>query len=123
MCVTLKKVSWDLANDEVTFDARGTFTSTLSYKINQGARMTTSTGPDLVINLAKGSTVPSDQQGLVGLIYRSMPKELFDSSDLAMDTTYLDTELRIVRWTGSRHEGVRNIFIRSGSVQINPSLE
>ncbi len=76
---------------------------------------------DLRIEISKGSKVPSDAQELVGLIHRAMPTEMFDSSDLAMDTTYLDTDIRIVRFTGLRHEGVRNIFMRKGLIEINPS--
>ncbi len=76
---------------------------------------------DLKIELSRGSAVPGDMQELVGLIHRAMPTELFDSSDLAMDTTYLDTDIRIVRFTGARHEGVRNIFMRKGLIEINPS--
>ena len=50
-----------------------------------------------------------------------MPKEMFDPNDHAMDTTYLDTDLRIVRMTGPRFEGIRGIFIRRGSIEINPT--
>lgn len=115
------KASWDLAQDGVTFDARGSFASATSYKINQGARMTIGNDHDLKIELSKGSVVPNDTQELVGLIHRAMPTELFDSTDLAMDTTYLDTDIKIVRFTGARHEGVRNIFMRKGLIEINPS--
>jgi hypothetical protein len=115
------KASWDLAEDGAIFDARGTFASSMTYKINQGARMTINKDLDLGIELSRGSVVPKDPQGLVGLINRAMPTELFDSTDLAMDTTYLDTDIRIVRFTGSRHEGVRDIFMRKGLIEINPS--
>lgn len=117
----MSKATWDLAQDGMTFDASGSFSSIISYKINQGARMTINDDHDLRIELAKGSTIPSDTQELVGLIHRAMPTEMFDSSNLAMDTTYLDTDIRIVRFTGSRHEGTRNIFMRKGLIQINPS--
>ena len=93
----------------------------MSYRINQGARMTINDDLDLGIELSKGSDVPKDTQGLVGLIHRAMPTELFDSTSLAMDTTYLDTDIRIVRFTGSRHEGVRDIFMRKGLIEIRPS--
>ena len=114
------KATWDLSEDGTAFESRGKFTSSITYNINQGARMTINEDHDLTVNLAKGSKLPSDTQELVGLIRRAMPVELFDPSDLALDTTYLDTELRIVRFTGERHEGVRNIFIRRGAVEINP---
>jgi len=117
------QVLWDLAdNEEQTFDASGTFTVQCKYKINQGARMVLEL-EDHIIRLSKGSTVPKDVEGLVGQLHRAMPKELFDPSEHAMDTTYLDTNLRIVRMTGSRFEGVRNIFIRRGSIEINPTKE
>lgn len=114
------EATWDLSEDGTAFESRGKFTSSITYNINQGARMTINEDHDLTVNLAKGSKLPSDTQELVGLIRRAMPVELFDPSDLALDTTYLDTELRIVRFTGERHEGVRNIFIRRGAVEINP---
>jgi hypothetical protein len=113
------QATWDLAEDGSTFDATGTFTVKCSYKINQGARMVMNL-EDHVIELAKGSVVPKDVQDLVGLLHRAMPKELFDPTEHAMDTTYLDGDLRIVRMTGPRLEGVRDIFIRRGSMEINP---
>ena len=76
---------------------------------------------DHVLNLAKGSKVPKDVPALVGMLHRAMPKELFDPSEHAMDTTYLDGDLRIVRMAGPRLEGVRDIYIRKGSIEINPS--
>jgi len=119
----VNRVLWDLAeNEEMKFDASGTFTAKCNYKINQGARMVLEL-EDHVINLAKGSCVPKDVEALVAQLHRAMPKELFDPNDHAMDTTYLDTNLRITRMTGSRFEGVRSIFIRRGSVEINPTKE
>lgn len=56
-----------------------------------------------------------------GLLHRALPKEIFDPNGHAMDTTYLDVDLRIVRFTGVTHEGVRNIFMRQGSIVINPA--
>ncbi|GFH53161.1 hypothetical protein CTEN210_09637 [Chaetoceros tenuissimus] len=114
---------FDMVDGGSTFEVFGKFSSTLSYNINQGARMTLDENePDLSLNLSKGSKVPSDTENLVGLIHRAMPTEMFDPSDLAMDTTYLDPEIRIVRYTGKRHEGVRNIFMRKGAIEINPDL-
>ena len=77
---------------------------------------------DHVLELATGSQVPSDVQALVGILHRAMPKELFDPSDHAIDTTYLDADLRIVRYTG-KMEGVRDIFIRRGAFELNPSID
>jgi PAP_fibrillin len=115
------QATWDLAqgDDDGIFDASGTFTVKCRYTINQGARMVVDLD-DHVLELAKGSTVPQDVSGLVGLLHRAIPKELFDPNEHAMDTTYLDGDLRIVRMTGPRLEGVRDIFIRRGSMEINP---
>lgn len=118
----VNQARWDLVDEGSTFDCNGSFESTTSYNINQGARMTINEDHDLAINLGKGSKVPSDMQALVGLIHRAMPTEMFDASNLALDTTYLDTDIRIVRFTGSRHEGVRNIFMRKGALELNPNL-
>jgi hypothetical protein len=113
------QAAWDLAEDGATFDATGTFAVKCSYKINQGSRMIMNL-EDHVLQLGKGSVVPKDVEGLIGLLHRAMPKQLFDPNDHAMDTTYLDGDLRIVRMTGPRFEGVRDIFIRRGSMEINP---
>jgi hypothetical protein len=118
----VNQAAWNLSDDGYTFDTHGLFASKISYNINQGARMTLNHDHDLTINLGKGSKIPNDPQSLLGLIHRAMPTEMFDSSNLAIDTTYLDTEIRIVRFTGARHEGVRNIFMRKGAIEINPNL-
>jgi hypothetical protein len=114
-------VRWDLMQDQESgiFDCSGTFSAVCSYEINQGARMIMEL-KDHTLELARGSAVPSDVQGLVGQIHRSMPTELFDPNQHAMDTTYLDGNLRITRMTGPSFEGIRNIFMRRGSIQINP---
>jgi hypothetical protein len=57
---------------------------------------------------------------MVALLHRAIPKELFDPDNHAMDTTYLDAELRIARLTGPKYEGVRNIFFRKGQLEIKP---
>lgn len=114
------EVFWELAEDSNNFDASGTFTALCNYEINQGSRMIMSLGEN-TLRLAKGSAVPKDVETLVGLIHRAMPKEMFDPNDHAMDTTYLDGDLRIVRYSGAKFEGVRDIFIRRGSMEINPT--
>jgi hypothetical protein len=112
---------WDLAEDgDSDFDATGTFSVKCSYKINQGARMLLSL-EDNVLKPSRGSKIPQDVPALVGLLHRAMPKELFDPSDHAADTTYLDGDLRIVRYTGPKLEGVRDIFIRQGSWEVDPA--
>jgi hypothetical protein len=111
---------WDYAdNEEGTFDSNGNFNIKCSYKINQGSRM--------VIDLdahelrpAKGPGIPSDVPAMVALLNRAIPKEMFDPDNHAMDTTYLDADLRIARLTGPKYEGVRNIFFRKGQLEIKP---
>ena len=74
------KATWDLSEDGTAFESRGKFSSSISYNINQGARMTINEDHDLSINLTKGSKLPSDTQKLVNFIRRAMPVELFDPS-------------------------------------------
>jgi hypothetical protein len=112
--------TWDLAQAaDANFDCSGTFQILHTYEINQGARMILKLS-DHILRPAKGSPVPDNVQGLVGLLHRSLPKELFDASEHAVDTTYCDADLRIVRHTGPRLEGVRDIFIRKGAFEIDP---
>ena len=116
------QATWDLVSEgSDVFDTSGTFASSLSYNINQGSRLSLGDDHDLTINLLKGNP-PKDTEALVGLLHRAMPTEMFDPSGLDMDTTYLDTDLKIVRFTGARHEGVRNIFVRKGSFQLDPDM-
>jgi len=116
---------WDYVDDDGdadgggTFDANGAFMVKCSYEINQGARMVVDLD-DHELRPAKGSKIPGDVPGLVGLLHRAIPKEMFDPNGHAMDTTYLDADLRIVRLTGPHHEGVRNIFMRKGILEIKP---
>jgi hypothetical protein len=115
------EVLWDLAEEgDGNFDVTGTFLVQCSYEINQGARMLLSL-EDHVLKPSRGSKIPQDVQALVGLLHRAMPKELFDPSEHAADTTYLDGNLRIVRYTGPRLEGVRDIFIRRGALEVDPT--
>ena len=119
----VNEATWDLAEaGDANFDATGTFTIKCKYQINQGARMVVDL-EDHILEPDRGSRIPKDVPALVGLLHRSMPKELFDPSDHAIDTTYLDVDLRIVRYTGPRLEGVRDIFIRRGALQVNPKAE
>ena len=108
--------TWDLAEaGDGQFQCRGTFAVTCRYEINQGARcVVTELLDHHVLRPAPPSTIPNDVPALVGLLHRSMPKSLFDPRDHAMDTTYCDADLRIVRYTGPRLEGVRDIFQRRG---------
>jgi hypothetical protein len=118
----VNSAKWDMLDQGSTFDVGGTFTAALDYNINEGARMTLNDDLKLQINLRKGSKMPSDKEKMVALIKRAIPDEMFDSSNLALDTTYVDTDLRIIRYTGNRHEAVRNIFIRKGQINIDPGF-
>jgi hypothetical protein len=110
---------WTEDDDSSSSDAvAGTFATKCSYKITQGARMSMELD-DHILRPARGSNVPKNVPKLVSLLHRAMPKELFDPSDHAMDITYLDGDLRIVRLTGPRLEGVRDIFIRRASLEPN----
>jgi len=103
------------------FNTNGNFNIKCSYSINQGARM--------VIELNEHEVRPSkssnkqiqskDVPKLVGLLHRSIPAEIFDPNNHAADCTYLDADIRIVRMTGDKHEGVRNIWMRKGSLEIS----
>lgn len=99
----------------------GTFSTKCLYKITQGARMAMDL-EDHLLQPAKGSGLPQNVPKLVSLLHRTMPKELFDPSEHAMDITYLDGSLRIVRLTGPRLEGVRDIFIRRGNLDSNSTI-
>jgi hypothetical protein len=112
--------TWEFAEEDGTFDMTGSFSVKCTYQIHQGARMECKL-EDLLLEPAKGSRIPSDVPSLVGMLHRSMPKEMFDPNHHAMDATYLDGNLKIVRLTGQHFEGVRNIFIRKGSIQLDPT--
>ena len=121
--IMTNEARWDLAEDaDGNFDARGTFKIKCSYEINQGARMIMKL-EDHILQPAQGSKIPRDVQGLVGLLHRAMPKELFDPSEHAVDTTYLDADLRIVRYTGPQFERTRDIFIRASALEIDPTAK
>jgi hypothetical protein len=47
---------------------------------------------------------------------------MFDPNQHAMDMTYLDGNLKIVRLTGhNKFEGIRDIFMCGGGIQIYPT--
>ena len=115
----------DTTNTNQQFNTNGNFNIKCSYSINQGARM--------IIQLNEHEVRPSksspytiqskDVPKLVGLLHRSIPAEIFDPNNHAADCTYLDADIRIVRMTGEKHEGVRNIWMRKGSLEISaPSI-
>ncbi len=110
---------WDYAEDGEVFDANGNFSIKCSYSISRGSRMAVDL-KDHELRPAWGSKIPEDVPTLVGYLHRAVPGEIFDPDGQSMDTTYLDANLRIVRLTGSNYEGVRNVFMRKGSLEINP---
>jgi len=113
-------VTWDLSEtSDANFLSFGSFEVLCSYTINQGARMVLSLDNHIMRPQA-GTPIPRDLPGLVGLIHRAMPKEMFDPAEHAADTTYIDGDFRIVRYTGPRLEGVRDIFVRKGTFQVAP---
>ena len=108
---------WDLAEDsDGNFQISGSFSVLSNYTITQGARKVLEL-QDHIVKITPGSPLPSDVQHLIGLLHRAMPKEMFDPSDHGVDTTYLDADLRIVRYTGPRLEGIRDILVRSVNAQ------
>lgn len=124
----VNEATWDLAEDGTTFTSSGTFSVTRSYDLVRGTtRLSIDADPDddlrpPVLRPATGSTVPSDVPTLVGLLHRAMSNELFDPTGCAFDTTYLDGELRIVRYAGEKNEGVRNVFVRRNAIRkIDPT--
>ena len=110
---------WDYAEDGEVFDANGNFSIKCSYSISRGSRMAVDL-KDHELRPAWGSRIPEDVPTLVGYLHRAIPREIFDPDGHSMDTTYLDANLRIIRLTGSNHEGVRNVYMRKGSLEINP---
>jgi hypothetical protein len=108
-------------NKEIIFDSNGTFSIKCSYSIKAGSRMSVQL-LDHEIRPNWGSAIPIDIPKLVGYLHHAIPNELFDPNYHSLDTTYLDANLRIVRYTGPKtNEGVRNIFIRKGSLEISPT--
>lgn len=113
---------WSYAdNEEGTFNTSGIFNIKCSYTINQGSRMVIDLD-EHQLRPAKGSGVPSDVPAMCALLERAIPQEMFHPNDHAMDTTYLDADLRIARMAGAKYEGVRNIFFRKGQLEIKPGL-
>jgi len=123
----INMATWDFAegddddNDDFTFNINGNFNIKCSYTITQGSRMVVDVN-DLEVRPASGSSIPKDVPSLVGTLHRVIPNELFDPNGHAMDTTYLDADIRIIRLTGPNHEGVRNIFMRKGALEISSPM-
>ena len=114
----IQRASWDyLEQDEGNGYIHGVFTSNTSYTIVQGSRVSMGNDCDLSLSISKGSKSPNDPQTLIAWIRKFMPSEMFDPTHLALDTTFVDPDLRIVRFTGSKlYEGVRHVYIRRESL-------
>lgn len=96
--------SWALANNGMHFDMYGTLSVKNEYELNsQGAARMEVSLRNHLIELGKGSkahkSVLNDIPDLLLTIRMAMPFELFDPNDMSMDTTYLDSDFRIVRFT------------------------
>jgi hypothetical protein len=106
---------WELCqNDDGHFDCRGSFHIAGNYTLTSNGRLVWH--PDSVertLHLSPGSARPNNASQLVHWLQRSLAKELFDPTQHAVDTTYLDANVRIVRYSGPRFEGVRNVFVRT----------
>lgn len=110
-------VQWELAEkNDTVFDITGTFTIRNNYTISTGARLGDIELQEHILQ-PKTKKLPTNIQGLVGLLHRAMPTELFDCRNHGIDTTYADGTIRIVRYTGSMYEGIRDIFIRPNDEQ------
>ena len=130
-------VVWDLAEDNKNnnnnnndvgttittttpcFDCTGSFVVKSSYEILQGSRVAMTLQQHIL--QPKGQRLPQDCQGVVGYLYRVLPTQVFDPSHHSIDTTYLDGNLKIWRYTGPQYEGVRDIWIRRNALEINPT--
>ena len=112
-------ITWDVAEAMPgNFDATGTFTVKNTYEITQGARFEPTLQEHV---LQPKGRIPDNVPGLVTLLRRAMPAELFDASQHFCDTTYLDHDLKLVRYTGPQYEGQRNVWIRRGALSIDPT--
>ena len=112
--------TWDLAEHTPGhFGTTGTFKVHSPYTLPVGgARMVLPVDPpDHMLQITSGP-VPTDPSATVGYLFRSLPASLFDASDHGVDTTYMDATVRMVRYSGATLEGVRDIFMRVGSMEI-----
>jgi hypothetical protein len=62
--------------------------------------------------LAPVGELPQDIEGLVMDLQRSIPFESFDPAESYHATTYMDTDLRVVRINGDRFRSIINIFTK-----------
>eukprot|EP00871_Galdieria_phlegrea_P002692 jgi/Galph1/3423/GphlegSOOS_G2076.1 len=60
--------------------------------------------------IPEGQVKLKEPQALVRQLQRSLPREFFDPRDALVETTYVDEDMKIVKWMGKKFAGVRNIF-------------
>ncbi|CAM9751964.1 unnamed protein product [Ectocarpus fasciculatus] len=84
------------------------------YSFDPRGRMNTSLRKHLLLPDGK---MPRDPQGLIQVLRRAMPYELFDPDGHALETTFLDDTLRIVKLRGPKFEGLINIFARRATAK------
>ncbi|GJQ15760.1 hypothetical protein GpartN1_g7551.t1 [Galdieria partita] len=51
-------------------------------------------------------------RSIVGYLQRNLPREFFDPNNCMLQISFVDDELRIVKWLGKKFAGVRNIFYK-----------
>ena len=113
----VNEVEWEVDGSQDCW--HGKFSTVSRYDlVNQSTRLITKLEEHVLDNKTKGR-VPSGEvvNEIVSGLIDEMSIELFDPHNLSCDTTYVDGDIRIVRYTAgdgrNTSEGVRNIFLRS----------
>jgi len=104
-------VTWDYAEDGDLLDCHGTLEISNTYEIDEALTFRIKLDGHKIRPI--GKKLPNNFQRLVALLQRSIPPEIFDPNETEMDTTYLDSDLRICNSFGERFNNVRNIFIKN----------
>ncbi|CBJ31791.1 conserved unknown protein [Ectocarpus siliculosus] len=102
-------ITWTLKDEGID----GRLEVMCDYSFDPRGRMNTSLRKHLLLP----DGMPRDPQELVRVLRRAMPYELFDPDDHAMETTFLDDTLRIVKHRGPKFEGLVNIFARRATAK------
>jgi hypothetical protein len=69
--------------------------------------------PERILQLLPKSTVPHNVTQLLQNLQRTIPHEIYDMAAVGYDITYMDDQIRIVRYhTPKQYESRRNIFVR-----------
>ncbi|EME26738.1 hypothetical protein Gasu2_13940 [Galdieria sulphuraria] len=61
----------------------------------------------------------TEARSIVAYLQRNLPREFFDPNNCMLQVSFVDNELRIVKWLGKRFAGVRNIFYRCDDKEIS----